>query len=57
MFLQNWLYTVLLGNYVGYGYLIWVGLVFAVLVDCVFNRARVSRAVMDVVGSIFSSAG
>lgn len=57
VFLQDWFYAVLFGRYLGYGYLAWVGGVFAVLLDCVFNRARVSQRFVDAVGAVLSPAG
>ncbi|MGI9628491.1 MAG: hypothetical protein ACR2QM_16780, partial [Longimicrobiales bacterium] len=52
LFVQDWLYTLLLGNYLGYGYLAWVAGLFLVLCDYVLNRARVTRAVFGTVANL-----
>jgi hypothetical protein len=44
LFAQRWLFTILFADYVGYGYLVWVAAVGAVLSDIAFNRGRVFRA-------------
>jgi hypothetical protein len=55
LFNQNWLHTVLYGDYVGLWYVAYLGLAIAGLADVVFNRARVTTRVvnrlLDFVGS------
>jgi hypothetical protein len=41
LFRQNWLQTLLLSDFVGYGYVVWVMLLAAVLSDIAFNRGRI----------------
>jgi hypothetical protein len=43
-FQQDWLMTLLFGNYAGVAYLVWVGVIALLLADCTFNRGRVVRA-------------
>ena len=55
VFNQNWLHSVLFGEYVGLAYFGYLALAVALLCDIVFNRARVTtelvNAVLQVVGS------
>jgi hypothetical protein len=44
---QNWLLTFVLADYVGWSYLIWVGVVFVFLVDVVFLRGTIAQAVVS----------
>lgn len=44
VFSQNWFYTLLFNTYLGWGYLVWVGVVFALLADVGLNRGRVLSA-------------
>jgi hypothetical protein len=43
---QDWFWTVLTNSYLGYGYLVVVGVVLAFLVDIVFARATVTTAIL-----------
>ncbi|MTD41047.1 hypothetical protein GIX45_20970 [Erwinia sp. CPCC 100877] len=52
IFMQNWLYTIVFKDYMGWYYLVWVGLVFALLSDITLNKARVLRGLMDGVTSL-----
>lgn len=60
LFNQDWLHTLLFNDYVGYGYIGWLGAVFALLCDIVFNRARVTVQILNLglsaVGSALSVA-
>ena len=47
LFTQNWLQTVLLGQYVGFWYFPYLGLAVASLGDVLFNRARVTSAIVN----------
>lgn len=55
LFNQNWLHTIVFGQYVGLAYSTYLASVALLLADIVFNRARVStqivRLAFDVVGS------
>ena len=55
VFNQNWLHSVLFGEYVGLAYFGYLALAVALLCDIVFNRARVTtkliNAALQVVGS------
>jgi len=49
LFNQNWLHTLLFNDYVGFAYLGYLGGVFALLCDIVFNRARVTAEALNFV--------
>lgn len=51
LFNQNWLETLLFNRWVGWGYALWLGLVFAWLCDLVLNRARLTLRALSSVGS------
>lgn len=56
LFQQNWLHTIVFGDYVGWAYLLYLGLVGALLADLLFNRARVSARIAGSVGGVFGAA-
>jgi len=56
IFQQNWFLSIFLQDYSGYWYLAYVAVVFGFLVDVAFNRARVTKAVLDVFSSALASA-
>lgn len=47
LFRQNWFFTIIYNDYVGFGYLGYVGAVFALFCDIVFNRARVTTWIIN----------
>jgi hypothetical protein len=55
VFKQDWLLTIIYGDYLGFMYLAYLGVVFMVLCDIVLNRARVTtrlaNLVLDAAGS------
>lgn len=55
LFNQNWLHTIVFGDYVGFAYSAYLGFVFAALGDILLNRARVTISVLDgIFGSLCS---
>jgi hypothetical protein len=56
IFNQNWFYTVLFNDYVGYGYDAYLAAVFALLADILLNRGRVVTHVLNSVGNAVGSA-
>lgn len=58
VFEQNWLLTIIHSSYLGFAYLVWLGIVFLFLCDIVFNRGRITtrilNAIFNAVGSVFS---
>ncbi|WP_162913942.1 hypothetical protein [Taklimakanibacter lacteus] len=54
LFNQNWLHTIVFGDYVGFVYTAYLVFVFACLCDIVFNRAQVTATVLDAtIGNLF----
>lgn len=47
LFSQNWLHTIVFGDYVGWAYLAWYGLALAWLADLLCNRGRVTRQLVN----------
>lgn len=47
LFQQNWFLTILYSDYVGFGYLAWLGAVFALCCDIIINRARVCTSIVN----------
>ncbi len=58
IFGQDWFYTILYNDYMGFGYLAYVAVIFGVLVDIALNKARVTTEVINglanAIGSAFS---
>ncbi len=58
LFGQDWLRTILFSDYVGFGYVAWIGVVSLPLFDVAFNRGRVTTEVfnagLEAVGSAAS---
>jgi len=51
IFNQNWFFTLIFDSYVGFGYLVYVGIVFGFLVDIGFNKARITEALLNAISS------
>jgi hypothetical protein len=51
VFNQNWFFSIFLERYSGYWYLAYVAVVFGLLLDIAINRARVTRAILDIMGA------
>lgn len=54
LFGQNWLHTIVFGDYVGWALLGYIALVYAWLCDLLFNRAQVSAHLLSGVGGSVS---
>lgn len=58
LFEQDWFFTIIYSNYIGFGYLTYVMGLFAVLSDISFNRAQVTTEIingcLELVGSVES---
>lgn len=57
VFEQNWLYTIIYNDYTGFAYVGYLALVFAILCDIVFNRARVTTEVINACLQAIGHAG
>jgi hypothetical protein len=56
VFEQNWLFTIIYNDYLGYGYLGYVGVLFLFLCDIVFNHARVTTQIINGILEAIGSA-
>ena len=54
LFGQNWLFTIIYNDYVGFGYVACVGVLFGFLCDIAFNKARVTTEILN---AIFQAVG
>lgn len=54
IFEQNWFYTIIYNEYTGIGFLVYLMLVFAILSDIAFNKARVTSEILNF---IFNTIG
>ena len=54
---QDWFYTILCNDYMGFGYLAYIALIFGFLVDIALNKAQLTTAIAngiaDALGSTF----
>ena len=56
IFGQNWFFTIIYNDFMGFGYLIYVGVLFAMLCDIVFNKGRVTAKIINFVGNLLGAA-
>jgi hypothetical protein len=56
LFNQNWLHTIMFGQYVGLGYCIYLACVALLLADVVFNRARATTRLANLLLTAVGSA-
>jgi GH24 family phage-related lysozyme (muramidase) len=58
IFGQDWFYTIIYNDYMGFGYLVYIFAIFGFLMDIVFNRARITteiiNGILNAVGSTIS---
>lgn len=54
LFNQNWFFTIVYSDYVGFGYSAYVAALFCIFCDIVFNSARITT---EIINGIFSSIG
>lgn len=57
LFEQNWFYTILYNDYTGLAYVGYLLLVFALLCDIVFNRARVTTEILNAILQAIGQVG
>jgi len=56
VFEQNWLLTMIHNNYLGFAYLGWLGFVFLILCDIVFNKGRITTEIVNAILNAIGSA-
>jgi len=54
IFKQNWFYTIIYNDFMGYAYLMYLGIIFLFLCDIIFNKARITT---EIVNAILSALG
>ncbi len=52
VFGQNWFYTLMLGSFWGFSYLVYMGIVLALTVDITLNHGRITRSILNAVSNI-----
>jgi len=55
IFNQNWFFTLIFNDFVGFTYLVYLLVLFSFFVDIGFNKARVTEVIGNAIGSAFSS--
>lgn len=53
---QNWLHTIVFNSYVGMAYVGYMAIVFALLCDVLFNRARITARLLNIMFQFIGSA-
>ena len=56
VFGQDWFYAILYNDYMGFGYLAYLSLIFGVLMDIAVNKARVTSSAINGVANALGSA-
>lgn len=56
LFGQNWFFTLLHNDFVGFGYLAYSSVLFAFLADIAFNRARITTTILNFIFQAIGSA-
>lgn len=56
VFGQDWFYTILYNDYMGFTYLVYIAVIFSVLSDIAFNRARVVTEILNGVANTLGYA-
>lgn len=56
LFAQDWLHTIVFGDYLGLGYAAWLAAVALLLADILLNRARVSTRLFNAAANVVGAA-
>ena len=56
IFKQNWFYTIIYNDFVGFSYLVYLGIIFLFLCDIIFNKARITTEVVNVILNAIGSS-
>lgn len=54
---QDWFYTIIYNDYMGWAYLVYLGIIFVFFLDIVLNKCRVTTHVFNFIGNALSSIG
>jgi len=55
VFGQNWIYVLLYNKYIGFGYLIYVAVIFFFLCDIAFFKATFTRIVLEIIARVLNA--
>ena len=55
IFEQNWFFTLIFNDFVGFWYVLYLFLVFLFFVDILFNKGRVTDAILNFIANAFNS--
>ena len=55
IFNQNWFFTLIFNDFVGFTYLVYLLVLFSFFVDMGFNKARITEVIGNAIGSAFSA--
>lgn len=56
LFGQDWFYTILYNDYMGFGYLLYIAIIFGFLIDITFNKAKVTTEIINGIANAMGSA-
>lgn len=56
IFEQNWFYTILYSDFMGYLYLGYLGIIFVLLWDIIFNKARITTEIFNFIANAIGSS-
>ena len=56
IFEQNWFYTIIYNSYTGFGYIAYLTIIFAILCDIIFNKAKITTEIINLFLSVIGSA-
>lgn len=57
VFGQDWFYTIIYNDYMGWAYLVYLGIIFGFLIDIALNKCRITSEVFNFLGHAVSSIG
>ena len=55
IFEQNWFFTLIYNDFIGFGYTAYIGILFLILCDIVFNKARITTEIINAILSAISN--
>jgi len=55
IFEQNWFFTILFNDFVGFWYVVYLFFVFCFFLDIVFNKARVTQFILELISYVINS--
>jgi ribosomal protein L25 (general stress protein Ctc) len=56
IFKQNWFYTIIYNDFVGFAYLMYLGIIFLFLCDIIFNKARITTEIVNMILNAIGSS-